>query len=454
MAREQIEQMVFGLGRGMAEDAVVVGSGVIDLTIDGARGPRDTDVALPRGAFEYLRAQGGWEEIVGDDGEVSVIRRPGLDVGIGWGGTADYEGLRARSWQTGSGLRVAGLPDVYAYKQRRRSDGDMQDMQTIRDRLQGPDSSPLAARFIPHEVAAARACLPEELQDDPEAELAVLLAANGLHIVRTLYGHPQIDQANQIVGDLERPEFNVPATYHNGFGLEQDAMRLQAHMRNIGAPAHDRRLALAIDPYTDAFYGNGRFKNNPQGHDELRSAQLLRSHAQQLGFEADADRMHDVVLDTTFDEEAKTQRGTKSADPLARGVVGVDLDPLARPEIVATSFDVAVEDLFSARFSPARTIGRILTERGERVYSTAQALELIDRYAHERPADAPDGPTAMQAFAARLAGNAGFIRSHQYPHDWTLDDPAERARSADKLEAISAELLAGQMAVDAYAELA
>src|SRR6185503_16502856 len=102
---------------------------------------------------------------------------------------------------------------------------------------------------------------------------------------------------------LERPEFGVPATYHNGFGLVADAHRLQRHLHNIGAPARDRLLALAIDPYTDAIYGNGRYADNPEGHDELRSAELVRAHALHLGFGRDeANRMYTITLDTTFDE--------------------------------------------------------------------------------------------------------------------------------------------------------
>jgi len=450
MSHESIEQAVFGLGDGLADEAVVIGSGAVKLALPGFREPNDTDLALSEGAFSYLHSQPDWQEVT-DPGGATRLLKDGFDVGVGWGPT-NFEDLKARSWRTPDGLQVAGLPDVYAYKQRRESDLDVYDMTAIRERLHDPAQAPLLARLIPHEVAVARGCLPEELQDDPDAQDAILLAANGMHIVYTLYGHPQIGQANQIVGDVEAPEYQVPATYHNGFGLVDDMQRLQQHLKAIKAPIEDRLLGLAIDPYTDAVYGNGRFRHNPKGHDELRSAELLRARALYLGFSQEqADRKHDITLETTFDEDTGSQRGKDSTDLLARGVVAVDLQPLAEPNSVETSIDVAVEDSFSARYSAARTVGRVLCAHGERVRTTADALLLIDRYATERPA--PDGPTVMQAFAGRLAQTTDFHRRHGYPADWTFDNKPMREDHAVKLEDLSSRLLAGEIpATEAHQE--
>jgi len=270
--------------------------------------------------------------------------------------------------------------------------------------------------------------------------------------VYTLYGHPQIGQVNQIIGDLELPEYQVPAAYHNGFGLIDDARRLQEHLSAVNAPAGDHLLGLAIDPYTDSIYGHGRFSDNPEGHDELRSAALLRAHALQLGLSQEqADRMYAITLATTFDEATLSQRGKNSTDLLARGVVAVDLQPLAEPSSVETSIDVAIEDGFSRRYSAARTIGRVLCAHGARVRSTTDALLLIDRYADERPA--PDSPTVVQAFAARLAQNASFHGTHEYPVDWTHDNRSMRQDHADKLKDLSDRLLAGEItAVEAHQE--
>lgn len=451
MAHERIEQAVLGLGRGISDEAVVIGNSAVGLALPEFRAPHDIDLAVSEEAFGYLRDQLGWEEAANDADNPRLLKG-GFDISTGWGGSMDYDSLRTRSWRTKAGVRVAGLPDVYAYKHARHSAADVADTDAIRRRLQDPVQSPFAAEYIPHEVAAARGCLPEELQADPDAQAAILLAANGLHIVYTLYGHSQIGQANQIVGDLERPEFGVPATYHNGFELLRDARLLQQHLANINAPVRDRLLALAIDPYSDAVYGNGRVKDNPSGHDELCSAELLMNHALRLGFSPEeADRMYAGVMGTTFDEATGGQRGKASADPLVRGMVGVDLQTLAEPGSVRSTFDLAVEDGFSARYNVARTIGRVLCEHDVRVLSTVQALEEIDRYADAKPADAPDGPTVMQAFSTRLAGNAGFHRLHRYPADWTLDNLPLRLEHADTLERLAALLLAREVtAVEAY----
>jgi hypothetical protein len=454
MAHESIEQAVHELGRGVAQEAVVIGSQAIRLALPEFRQSRDTDVAVSPGVYDHLRQQPGWQEVPDSQGVLRILNDD-LDVGRGWGGTMTHADLLRRSWQTDTGIRIASLPDIVAYKHRRGSESDVKDLAFIRSCLQDPGRAPLPARLLGHEVAAAQACLPEELRDDPDAQAAILLAASGMHIVYTLYGHPEIGQANQIVGDLERQEFGVPATYHNGFGLVADAQRLQRHLHNIGAPARDRLLALAIDPHTDSVYGFGRRSDNPTGHDELRSAELVRAHALYLGFDRDeAERMYNGTIGTTFDERAGSQLGKDSPDPLVRGVVGVDLQPLAEPTAVETTVELGAEDLHSARYSRDRVVGRVLRERGVRVFSTLDVVRAIDRYGGERPRGAsPDSPTAMQAFAGRLGGNAGFLRAHRYPRDWTLDNPAMREAHAVKLVDLEARLLAGEITAEqAYEE--
>ncbi|HYH75137.1 MAG TPA: hypothetical protein VD735_04215 [Candidatus Saccharimonadales bacterium] len=450
MTGNTVEQQVFGLGRGIEQEAVVIGSNAVQLALPGFQGAHNTDIAVSQEAFAYLQQQPDWEQTA--DG---LLMRDGMHVGTGWGDAMDYAGLQGRSWQTEAGVRVAGLPDVYAYKQRRGTAADVRDMAVIRDHLQGASHAPLAARCMPHEVAAAQQCLPEELHDHPQAAAAILLAANGLHTVYTIYGHPGIGQANQITGDLERPDFWVPATYHNGFGLIDDARALQRHLDNVGAPAHDRLLALAIDPFTDAVYGNGRPSDNPESYDELRSADLLRARALQFGFsKADAQRMHKVTLETAFDEATGTQRGKYAIDPLARAVVAVDLQTLSERDWLEQSIDLAVEDGCSARFNKARTLGRVLVEQGQRVYRTAEALECIDRYADAKPADAPDGPTVIEYVARRLMGNGAFQRKHEYPAGWTLNNPQLRQRHADAVEILGARLLAREITAVEAGQLA
>ncbi|HSW66467.1 MAG TPA: hypothetical protein VLI54_05005 [Bacillota bacterium] len=451
MAHAQIEQAMMGLPQDIAAQAVVIGSNAVEMALLDSRASSDIDLAVPQDAFDYLSRQSEWESRTGWDNAPRLVKGD-LDVGIGWGGTADYDGLKARSWRTARGLHVAGLADVYAFKQRRRSPADVADMNDIRRRLQDPEREPFEDRFIPHEIALARACLPEYLQEGAVAERAIRLAANGMFIVNTLYGHPQIGQANQITGELERSEYGVPATYHNGFWLERDARLLQAHLRAIGVSDSDQLLGLAIDPFTDAIYGGGRFKDNPAGHDELRSAELLRRHALAVGFSPGAaQRMHDITLDTTFDEATGTQRGTRAPDPLARGVVGVDLQTLALPTSVEATFHVAAEDGYSARFSPARILGRVMIEHDVQVFSTLDVLQALDELRHARPLGTPDdSPTAIQAFAARVYTNGSFGVDYAFPRDWTQDNLEMRRAHAQELHRLAAALLAGQSAVEAF----
>jgi len=441
---------ILQLGRGLPEAAVVVGSSALALTIDTSRNPHDIDLAVPDDAFAYLRSSQGWTETQQPDGSPRLTNGI-FDVGTGWSDVTHSE-LKERSWTSPEGLVVAGLPDISAYKQARHSEKDQQDLEALRARLHNPQLPPLSSRVMAHEVKAVRACLPEAVQDDPEAQTALLLAASGLHTIYTLFGHPGIRRVGQIVGSLELAEYGVPAAYHNGFGVVQDLRQLQNHLTNIGASPQDRLVALAADASSDAVYGNGRFSDNPEGHDELLAANLLRERALLLGCdEYTASRMHAAILGTTFDEKTKAQRGKRSSDPVVRAVAGIDLQTLAEPDSVEQTLALAVEDGFSARYSRERVIGRVMLEHNVRVDSVVTALQAIDGLADVRPSDAPNGSTVMQFFAGRLASNAGFQIGHEYPEGWTLDSPALRADHAAKLRKLGEKLATGRIsAVDAH----
>jgi hypothetical protein len=434
------------LGDAIADEAVVLSSSASFMALGGdSRTPRDVDIALPPEAVAYLRGQGGWEEDCGS------LRNGVYDVGSSWG-DQPYESLKGRSWETESGIKVASLSDVVSWKTwGRGNEKDMADVAEIRGRLLDPTKLPLSSRMIQDEIEIARAVLPERLRDDPNAQVAIELAANGLATVRALYGDDRIGRPNRIVGDLEKPSHNVVATYHNGFGLPSDMRTLQRHMDNIGATDEQRLRAMVADAYSDIVYGNGRKSDNPGGYDELRSARLLETHMLERGYSPEhAAEYRETVLGTAFSEQTGRQQGRHHPDPAVRGVAGVDLHTLSEPAGVPGSFDIGVEDMISARYSPARTLGRAAAEQGARISSTEEALQFIDENPDLRPSSAPDGPTIKQALGNRLVANAGFFdpdsgKGHAYPDGWTLEDKEVRREGARELRRIGTSMLAGDI---------
>ncbi|WP_416565183.1 hypothetical protein [Nocardia testacea] len=434
------------LGENVSREAVVTGSSAMNLAFGTPlRLVSDLDVKVSEAAYRYLREQPGWSEHRFSDG-VAALRNGDLEVMHQRMYEPSHGELAGRAWRTPEGIWVASLPDVYAYKDERRLAGDIEDLELMRARLLDPTRPPLPARVMQREIDAVRSFLPEQALNHPDADTAIRLAANGKHITSTLYGDPDIGRANTLFGDLERFEYQVPATYHNGFDLDHDGRLLQKHLDNIGAQPHERLDAAVADTYSDANYGDGRKKNNPDGYDELRAGELSRAHALFLGYDpARADRIHDMILGTAFDEQTKAQAGKNHPDPLVQAIAGVDLQTLAEPHSLEGGFDLAPEDLSSARHSPDRILGRTMIENDVRIRSTEEGMRHIDGYANYRPVI--DGRvadrTVMDAFANRIAGDAGFrdpVKGHQYPPTWTLDNPQMRAEHTEAQREIAAKL--------------
>jgi hypothetical protein len=344
---------------------------------------------------------------------------------------------------------------VYAIVQERGSAQDLLDAAAIRGRLLDPTLPPLPAHVLVREMEALRSILPQEALDSPDADIVLRLGASGMFISATLYGDPAVGRVNQIIGDLERPEYRVPATYHNSFGLLSDGRLLQQHLGNIGARPHERIDAAAADTYSDAVYGNGRRSDNPDGYDELRSAVLARAHALALGLDpVRADRIHEMISGTAFDQATKAQAGKNHPDPLVQAIAGVDLQTLAQPAGLEDAMDLIAEDLTSARFSPARVLGRVLIEYGLRIRTVEEGLRIIDEFADYRPLiDGRREVSVREAVATRITGNAGFTRGHQYPPTWTLDNPGLRATAAAKSLELAQKIADRQLtAIRAYEE--
>lgn len=442
-----LETAVGRLGDRVAGDSLVLGRGAVDAAFEGRVHPGSRlEVSVPEEAYRHLREQPGWSETRRPDGTVRLVNDE-MSIGMGWdGGSPRHRELFGRSWTTPGGIHVASLPDVYAILQERGLPRDLLDTAAIRRRLLDPGQPPLPEHVLVREMDAMRSFLPDSVLGHPDADVAVRLGANGMHISSTLYGDPGVGRANQIIGDLELSEYRVPATYHNGFGLVEDGRLLQEHLGNIGARPHERLDAAAADTYSDAVYGNGRRGNNPEGYDELRSADLARAHALSLGYEPErADRIHDMIKGTAFDEQTKGQAGKHDPDPLVQSIAGVDLQTLAQPSSLTDLFDLVPEDLASARHSPDRILGRTLVENDLRICSTEEGVAVIDEYAEYRPTidGVRSDRTVMDAAAARVAGNAGFsdpVTGHRYPSTWTLDNPELRAEHTEKARELGRKL--------------
>ncbi|MGW4094532.1 hypothetical protein [Nocardia sp. NPDC004750] len=401
---------------------------------------------VPEAAYRYLRQQPGWSEHRFSDG-FAVLRNGDLEVSFRSNYAPSHAELATRTWRTPEGVRVASLPDVYAYKYGRGLSKDIEDMKLIRARLLDPAQPPLPVHVIQRQIDAVHSFLPEQALNHPDAGTALRLAANGKHITSTLYGDPDIGRVNTIFGDLERLEYRVPATYQNGFGLDHDGRLLQKHLDNIGAQPHERLDAAAADTYSDANYGDGRRRNNPDGYDELRSKELAHAHALSLGYDSQrANRISDMIHGTTFDETTHAQAGKNHPDPLVQAVAGVDLQTLAEPHSLEGGFDLAPEDLSSVRHSPDRILGRTMIEHdAPPIRSTEEAMAAIDEYANHRPMidGEPADRTVMDVFANRIAGDANFrdpAKGHQYPPTWTLDNPQMRAEHTDTTRQIAQKL--------------
>ncbi|MGX1779274.1 hypothetical protein ACWIGW_44705 [Nocardia brasiliensis] len=348
---------------------------------------------------------------------------------------------------------AAGLPGLYLGLLEADTARSRFEAAVIRELLQDPATPPLPSTVLGHEIAALRAVLPADVLGHHHADAAVTLAACGAHITATLYGGKATGRVHRIIGDLEREEFGVLAAYHHGFGLAESVAQLYTHTVRLGMPTEEFLDAMVAETYSDAVYGNGRRRDNPDGFDELRSADLVYAHALASGYSCDrAERIRNAVLGTGFDETTKAQAGSADPDPVVQAVAGVDLATLAAPDGVRAAMDLAVEDGMSARYNPDRILGRALAEHGVRVSTVAEALAFIDAHPDHRPRlddGTPAAQTVREFFAHRLIGNGRFTLAHRYPPTWTGDNPRQRAANAQDSVRLGEAIAAGEVTVTA-----
>ncbi len=346
--------------------------------------------------------------------------------------TICYDPLIEYDRQSKNGLIIAELPDIYSVMQ---WNNDTPQSAAIRERLLDGEQPLLPLDYMSREtreVDELLAMIPNAA-DDPYYHAARHLATSALCTLYTLYGDPKIGSVNQIVGNLEQPEYGVRAFYHNAFNIKEDAKDLQSQLEVIGASTADRLDALVADLYTDIVYGNGRESDNPEGFDELLSARLLYQHAIRLGYpEQRAKLMYDMVLGTRFDEKTKRQPGRFSDDLRIQAVAGVDLQGLSRPGIVG-AIEIAVENLMSRRKSEERVLGKLLQREGVVIRTIHSAIEFIKAH-RDTPVISKTAQTLGEAYLHEMQESMMFYRNYQPPVSWKLDSPKQREENAVKIE--------------------
>ncbi|MET8876874.1 GNAT family N-acetyltransferase [Nocardia sp. NPDC004604] len=354
-----------------------------------------------------------------------------------------HVGMPSRTWLDGD-RRVAGLPDLYAALQESGTDEHLAAAHAIRERLLDPTRGPLPEPVITREFKDVRSILPERLRHDEASQPLIHLIANGLHIVRTLYGHKDIGRANAMYGLLEN---GCPATYHNGFELLEGLATLFKVMEAAGFSDRDALLSLALEAYSDAVYGNGRRSHvavNRGRFDELLSGELFHAHAGTLApvgdgvgiSEDEADLVKEGIENTEFSEETKQQVGRDHPNPVVRYPVNADLGPLHE-----VNMDVVAEDMCALRADG--TLAMVLEDVGvdiRKLTSTIAVLSMIDKYGHRhpnpfdkygkpRPVEATK-QTVLQATAASMRGQARFRKNHRYGEGWPDNRPRRLAAAA------------------------
>ena len=444
---EQVcRRLLGGAGHGLVTEATIIGPAAAALTLDQSFRLSTLDVTVPSELFDHLALQADWvhegDRLQNAAGTITAYVLPVGHIG------------NRRCWQSKRGLKVACLPETYTWLNNSSSFGHFTSI--IRSTIQSPRMAMLAPRTVEYLMPDIERLCPSEWQYDSSLQPYLRILATGINTVNTCYGDPEIEQANTIVGECELPVYGVRALYHNGFCLFDDMHWLLRHLERVGVSPKAALLALCGDAYSDAVLGNGRKRNNPAAYDELRAAQLVRSHALQLGCSAeDAKRMFEIVKGTTFSWETGRQEGASSPDPLVRAVVGADLRVLAWPDSPHVTFAVAAEDGLTAAFSDERVVGRAMAERGIEPVSLEAVLGFVDQHPDDRPNvnGRPHKLTVSQWFGRRLMANADFHSpnvGYEYPHDWSFKNDEMRFANADYLRGVGARVLAGASLQEEY----
>lgn len=438
---ERLSNRVLDLG--LKTEAVVVGSGPLDGVV---RTSHDLNLAVEESTYRGLRRLHDWEEMRSADGR-PMLTRDGVEIAVGWGGATTQE-LRERGYVEG-GVHYAGLPDVYAWKQESGRDKDTDDLGLIRSRLY---DRPLPPAMVHRELAFIEAVKPADLPD----HVALRVAANGLYIVRTIFGD-HTHRVHTYSGSIETGD--VVAAYHDFWHSANGAERISQHITKVNqgrlavgqsvlfTPA-DAYASIAGFSYHDSYMGDGRRSANPDGFDELRAARMVARHLELSGATEDhlPHKSYTGVLATAFNEQTKTQDidPARGNEHIQAALAGTDLGTFAEPTFALETLNLTIEDLTRVGAGFDRPLDRKSKELGIRITSIPQALAIID-----------NDPALRSDFAKRLAGSAAFCKSYNYTQQWTLDRPTLRAANAGFMKELAEAIQNGRVnASQAYAQAA
>jgi hypothetical protein len=455
------------LNLGLPPEAVVLAGSAALETVVGpdVRRAADLDLAVTPEVYAYMRDQPEMQEVTAASGYVSLIGN-GLDISVGWGGQS-VEQLQQAGYVK-DGVHVAGLPDVYALKQNRGLEKDVRDLQIIRDRVYGNEPLPLG--MLGGELQFVNSCVAERLHGHP----ALHVAANGLYIVRTLFGHED-GLVRSYGGSVEQA---VPATYHawkhSAYGVrdgQRNMDQIDDEQVAAGLPPQftdTDRLAQAQFANHDVVLGHGRRAANPTAHDERQAAELTVRHLEAVGCGEDTpllEKSHAGIIVTTFNEATKGQ----DIDP-ARGHMAVqevnagsDMSAFRRPDGYAFSIRLAVEDLCRTGAGYDEPLSRLVTHINSSlpegvspvvIRSMEDGLQLIDKYPNfmvtKITADGPQTMTLREAFATHLDGSGKFCAGYKFPASWQLGSATVQAENALRLTTAATAVQNGASATSLY----
>ncbi|MFQ6229296.1 hypothetical protein [Nocardia sp. NPDC002869] len=446
-----LEATVGQLGSRVARESAVGGDAALQAVFpDRFPRPTNVDLFVSRGAFDHLQQQPEWSRV----GESLVNGE--LRVKVGGQGTS-YGDYAPRMWRTSEGpegIQVIGLPDLTVGLHKAGTPEDLAKFLRVRETILDPSRPPLPDNVIRHELDLVRSHLPDHVLNHPDAPAATRLAGNALHGTNALYGHGDIGHILPHFGEKELVENGGAFSgYHNGAYLPKDMQSLQQHAELKGFPAADRALAMAADNYSDLNFGDGR------GLDELRSAKLFRSHAEMLDYlPAQTDRGAEAILGTKFDESKRIQPGIGHEDPVARGVIGVDLQNTSDSEGYLRAVHLGPENLTSARVSDERPLGRTVSEHGLKIHTVEDTMEVMQEYRDYRPTvnGAPAARTLGEAMINHVENQVPFLDPKtpigQGPADWSLRRPEVQQEHSDQAARAARSLREGQTFPDFYQE--